>query len=62
VTGGVYDLLPNETLTKTVNENLNLVGGYTYAPAEKEFALKIQETFSKRTPLESTYTTEKFGG
>jgi len=60
VTGGVYNLLPNVTLAKMVNENLNLVGGYVYTPAEKEFALKIQETFSKKPPLESTNTIEKF--
>ncbi len=61
VTGGVYNLLPNETLAKTMNENLNLVGGYTYTPSEKEFAMKIQETFSKKPPLESTSQIEKFG-
>jgi len=44
-----------------VNDNLNLVGGYVYTSAEKEFALKIQETFSKKPPLESTNTIEKFG-
>src|SRR5258705_1030840 len=53
VTGGVYNLLPNEILAKTVNENLTIVGGYTYTPAEKEFAVKIQETFSKKPSLES---------
>jgi len=61
VTGGVYNLLPNETLAKTVNENLNVAGGYTYTPVEKEFALKIQETFSKKIPIESTNDIEKFG-
>jgi len=61
VTGGVYNLLPNVTLAKVVNDNLNLVGGYVYTSAEKEFALKIQETFSKKPPLESTNTIEKFG-
>lgn len=61
VTGGVYNLLPNEVLAKTVNENLTLVGGYTYTPAEREFALKIQETFSKKPSLESTNIIDKFG-
>jgi len=61
VTGGVYNLLPNETLAKTVSDNLNIVGGYTYTPAEKEFAVKIQETFTNKPPLESISTIEKFG-
>lgn len=61
VTGGVYNLLPNEILAKTVNDNLTMVGGYTYTPAEKEFALKIQESFSRKPPLETTSQIEKFG-
>src|SRR5882762_2814361 len=61
VTGGVYNLLPNEILAKTVNDNLTMVGGYAYTPVEKEFAMKIQETFSKKPALESTNSIEKFG-
>src|SRR5258708_1649672 len=61
VTGGVYNLLPNEVLAKTVNENLTTVGGYVYTSPEKEFAVKIQQTFSKKPSLESTNQIEKFG-
>ena len=61
VTGGVYNLLPNEILAKTVDENLRAVGGYTLTPSEKEFAQKIQQTFSKKPALESTNEIEKFG-
>lgn len=55
VTGGVYDLLGNETLAKVIDANLRIVGGYTYTPEEKEFAAKIQKTFTTESPtLEST--------
>jgi aminobenzoyl-glutamate utilization protein B len=55
ITGGVYDLLPNEVLAKVVATNLRAVGGYTYTSQEKEFAEKIQTTFtSTPPPLSST--------
>lgn len=57
ITGGVYELLPNETLAKLMDANLRAVGGYTYTPEEKEFAEKIQKTFtSPPPPLSSTST------
>jgi aminobenzoyl-glutamate utilization protein B len=57
ITGGVYDLLPNEVLAKVVDANLRVVGGYTYTAQEKEFAEKIQKTFSSPPPpLSSTNT------
>ncbi len=55
ITGGVYDLLPNETLAKLVDTNLRTVGGYTYTAEEKVFAEKIQKTFTTTPPpLSST--------
>jgi len=55
VLGGVYDLLPNETLAKLVDNNLRTVGGYTYTEQEKVFAEKIQKTFTTTPPpLSST--------
>jgi aminobenzoyl-glutamate utilization protein B len=55
ITGGVHELLGNETLAKVMDANLRLVGGYTYTPEEKEFAAKIQATFTNEVPpLEST--------
>jgi aminobenzoyl-glutamate utilization protein B len=55
ITGGVYDLLPNETLAKVVDSNLRAVGGYSYTTEEKVFAEKIQKTFTTVTPpLSST--------
>jgi aminobenzoyl-glutamate utilization protein B len=61
VTGGVYNLLPNESLAKVVDDNLRLTGGYILTSAEKEFATKIQQTFSTKATLESTNEIEKFG-
>jgi aminobenzoyl-glutamate utilization protein B len=61
VTGGVYNLLPNEALSKVVDDNLRLVGGYVLSPTEKEFATKIQQTFTNKPALESTNEIEKFG-
>lgn len=62
ITGGVYNLLSNEVLSKAMDNNLRLVGGYTYTPEEKEFAEKIQKTFTTAPPkLETTNTIIPFG-
>ena len=61
LTGGTYDLLYNEVLAKVVNTNLQLVGGYTLTESEKEFATKIQQTFSAPPAITSTAEIEKFG-
>ncbi|MBT1700857.1 amidohydrolase [Fulvivirgaceae bacterium PWU4] len=50
VTGGVYDLLPNETLARLMDANLRTVGGYTYTEQEKEFGQKIQQSFTGKIP------------
>jgi aminobenzoyl-glutamate utilization protein B len=50
ITGGVYNMLPNESLAKVMDANLRIVGGYTYTDEEKTFALKIQETFPGEVP------------
>jgi len=54
ILGGVYDLLPNETLAKLVDTNLRTLGGYTYTEEEKVFAEKIQKTFTTPPPLLSS--------
>lgn len=59
--GGVYNMLPNETLAKVMDKNLHFVGGYTYNAEEKEFATKIQKTLSGVVPkLESTNEIEPY--
>jgi len=50
VTGGVYNMLPNETLAKVMDGNLRTVGGYVYTEKEKEFAMKIQTSFTGNVP------------
>lgn len=55
LTGGVYNMLPNETLAKAMDTNLHAVGGYTYSDPEKEFAMKIQKSLTGAIPkLETT--------
>ncbi|MBX2914799.1 MAG: amidohydrolase [Cyclobacteriaceae bacterium] len=60
ITGGVYDLLPNEALARVVDNNLRLVGGYTYSESERVFAEKIQATFTNAPALTSTNTIAEF--
>lgn len=54
VTGGVYELLPNETLGKVMHDNFSAVGGVTYDEKEKEFALKIAKTVFGKPPAPET--------
>jgi aminobenzoyl-glutamate utilization protein B len=56
VTGGVYNMLPNEALGKVMDANLHTVGGYTLTKEEQEFGAKIQQSFTgpKIPKLEST--------
>lgn len=44
ITGGVYNLLPLESLARAMHHNLERVGGVTYTPEEQAFADKISET------------------
>lgn len=60
VTGGVYNMQPNEVLGKIMDKNLREIGGYTYTPEEKAFAEKIQTTFTKPPKLESTQSVAPF--
>jgi len=61
VTGGVYNVVPNEPLAKVMDGNLRLVGGFTYTPAELEFATNIQKTFTGKVPtLETTNRIDEF--
>lgn len=43
-TGGVYALLPNETLGRLVDKNLRIVGGVQWTPQEESFAEKLYAT------------------
>jgi aminobenzoyl-glutamate utilization protein B len=50
VIGGTHDLLINKTLGEVMQKNLEKVGGFTYTPAEVEFAKRIQSTFTFKAP------------
>jgi aminobenzoyl-glutamate utilization protein B len=50
VTGGVYEMLPNEALSRTMHQNLTAVGGVTYTPEERAFAVKIGQTVFGKPP------------
>ena len=55
ITGGVHDLLPNETLARAMYANLKEVGGYAMTDEEKAFGAEVQKTFTgKVPPLSST--------
>jgi aminobenzoyl-glutamate utilization protein B len=47
---GLYNLLPNETLSKVMHANLTRVGGIKYAPADEAFARQIQAGFGYTAP------------
>jgi len=54
ITGGVYDLLPNEVLGRVMHENLVAVGGVTYNAEEREFAVKIGRSVLGTAPAPET--------
>ena len=64
VIGGVYNMLPNEALSKMMDANLRQVGGYTYTSEERAFAQKIQSTLVDKSKLpdldKSTSTVQPF--
>ncbi len=51
---GLYNVKPNETLSKVMNKNLNLIGGYEYTDEERAFAEKLQETLIAPSNLANT--------
>jgi aminobenzoyl-glutamate utilization protein B len=54
ITGGVYELLPNEALGRVMHENFAAVGGVTYTPEERAFALKIGQSVFGKPPSPET--------
>jgi aminobenzoyl-glutamate utilization protein B len=54
ITGGVYELLINDTLGRLMHENFTKVGGITYTPEEREFALKIGRSVFGKAPAPET--------
>jgi aminobenzoyl-glutamate utilization protein B len=59
IIGGVYELLPNQSLANLMNINMQKLGGYVLSPEEIKFALEIQPTDGmKMKDLASTQTIE----
>lgn len=50
ITGGVYAMLPNDTLGRVMDANLRRVGGVAWTPEETAFAAKVQESFPGKPP------------
>ena len=67
---GIYNLLPNKTISEVMYKNLELVGGVSYDQKELAFAKKVaesydanEETISSSTKIEPfTVTTRGRGG
>jgi aminobenzoyl-glutamate utilization protein B len=54
ITGGVYEMMPNEVLGRLMHENLTAVGGVKYTAEERAFALKIGQTVYGKAPAPET--------
>jgi aminobenzoyl-glutamate utilization protein B len=51
--GGTMELLPNQTLSSIIKRILEKLNDLHYSEEETKFALRLQETFLERAPLES---------
>jgi aminobenzoyl-glutamate utilization protein B len=49
--GGIREILPNNVLAQVTMENLKELSDLMYTKADHAFAVRIQETFEKKTPL-----------
>jgi len=49
-TGGVFSMLPNETLMKVMDKSLHRVGGISWTPQEKAFGAAIQKSLAPGAP------------
>jgi aminobenzoyl-glutamate utilization protein B len=47
ITGAVWNILPNETLSAVMHRNLERVGGVAYTPEERAFAEEIRKTLTE---------------
>jgi aminobenzoyl-glutamate utilization protein B len=57
----VYNVLPNEPLSRTLQRNLALVGGYAYTPEEAAFAKQLRESLPDTAlPLGSQQSVQPF--
>ena len=57
---GIYNVLPNETLSQMMYKNLIQVGGVNYTAEERTFAEKIMSTYEHKLTPESAEKVESF--
>ncbi len=61
VIGGVYELLPIDTLARVMRNNMVKVGGVNYTAEEISFGKKLQESFiGKSPPISQAATIEPY--
>lgn len=60
ITGGVYALLPNDTLGRVMDANLRRVGGITWTPEEVAFAKQVQTSLVKPPSVDTVKTVEPY--
>ncbi len=60
--GGTMELLPNEPLSHILRDNLRKLNDLSYSEEEKRFAIRLQESFMERMPLENIRKVEDSSG
>lgn len=60
--GGIREILPNNALAQVALANLKALNDLSYTPEETEFALRLQETFDERKPLDKIKEVEDRSG
>lgn len=58
--GGVYSLLPNNTLGQVVDENLRAARPIKWTPEETQFANKLQESMTKKPNMSKAFDIETY--
>ena len=57
---GIFNLLPNETVSKLMYDNLVNVGGVEYSEEEIDFAHRIRESYETTRPMEDATNVQPF--
>ena len=57
---GLYNVLPNETLSRMMHQNLEMVGGVDYNAEELAFAKKIMATYETKATLQNAKEVQPF--
>ena len=60
--GGTMELLPNDALAQVTRRNLTALNDLKYDAEETKFAVRLQETFAEKMPLEALSRVEDVSG